>query len=72
MSKSKERWHGWKITDIKGARTLHVGRLPGRVGVALYAEWPDKGELLPLAYFKNEESALFALQFIDQLARRVP
>lgn len=65
---SEPDWHGWSICDAHGARSLHVGTLPGRGRVALYTISP-LNKIVPLAYFSSVTAAQEALDMIDQLAR---
>lgn len=59
-----EDWHGWGVSD-QSVPSLHIGSLPGRRSVCLYATSP--GTLEPLAYFRSEAAAKQALAILDRL-----
>jgi hypothetical protein len=63
VSALDERWHGWRVG---AGKSIHVGPLPARKSVALYAA--AGGRVDVLAYFRNEEDAERALALIDRLA----
>ena len=52
-------WHGWRIGDA----ALHIGPLPGRKSIVLFIL--EGGRLLPLAYFRDEELARKARDWLD-------
>lgn len=56
-------WHGWRLDNGK---TLGIGPLPGRKGVAIYYEFGQ--EFIPLGYFRSEEAAQQALKLLDEIA----
>ena len=61
--------HGWGIKDLLTgeSESIHVGRLPGRKSVALYAL---NGSVLDvLAYFKSQTAAERALDILDRLIK---
>ncbi len=57
------RWHGWSKQGE--ALSLHIGHLPGRKSLCLYADYG--GEIDALAYFPSEQHAIKALQMLDWL-----
>lgn len=70
--------HGWQLR-LRGVEGHHmacvntnghlaIGHLPGRKQVALYQE--QQACLRVLAYFRTEEDAQAALDFIDKLATK--
>ena len=63
MKKKEPIWHGWS----RDGAALHIGRLPNRKRVALYARDSLKGDNYVIAYFKDEELALKAMKLIDKL-----
>ena len=56
-------WHGWGI-DTSG-RSIHVGPLPDRRGIAVYQA---DGEIRPLAYCTSKLDAKRLLWWLDRLA----
>lgn len=58
-------WHGWRIKSDPDGYSVHVGNLPGRKRVALYAE--DDESFKVLAYFQNEEAAEGFSAFMDRI-----
>ena len=64
-----EKWHGWErrsLHPVARRVSLHIGSYPGRKQVALY-EHDSDGNHRPLAFFRSEELALHALEFLDNL-----
>ena len=59
--KPDDDWHGWGFPN--GA--LHIGHLPARKSVALYAM--DGSRMWVLAYFRDETEARRAMAIIDAL-----
>ena len=69
-------WHGWHMVTPShpGGRrvcssprgALHIGPLPRRQGIALYLEATTGIKVL--AYFRDEEAAALALDFLDRMA----
>ena len=57
-------WHGWRVMDTN----LHVGALPGRKQIVLYTMTNGGTTIHPLAFFKSENDARTALDFLDKLA----
>lgn len=57
-------WHGWRVRDTN----LHVGPLPGRKQIVLYAMVNGGTTIRPLAYFRTEDDARTALNALDTLA----
>lgn len=61
---------GWSIRSVDDPRrgvkvALHIGNLPGRKSAALYMI--NGSVLTPLAYFRDQESAVATKKFIDKL-----
>lgn len=63
---TEQDWHGWTVGDV----SVHVGPLPGRKSVCLYAV--NGGALHTLAFFRTEYDAQSCLWFLDKLARSRP
>lgn len=61
-------FHGWSKAVFGGRSAacpaLHIGRLPQRKGIALYEA---NGSVNILAWFRDEEAALRAVELIDCL-----
>lgn len=64
MSEEHE-WHGWARSERIGARSLHIGPLPGRRSIALYEQ--QGGRLRVYAYFRSEFAAEDARALLDYL-----
>lgn len=66
-------WHGWSIKDhLTGSvSTIHIGPLPKRTQIAMYEVFPNTAQISVLAYFRDKESAMYAMQFIDKVAKGV-
>lgn len=56
--------HGYRPGNMRGA--IHVGHLPGRKQICLYEI--EGGVIRTLAFFKTEEKARKALDYLDALA----
>ena len=56
-------YHGYAIPH--SGEALHIGALPDRKSPALYVR--RGGLIRPLAYFRSEESAVEAQEFLDGL-----
>ena len=54
-----DKWHGWS----RAGTALHVGPLPGRKSIALYAI--EGGVMHTLAYFSSEADAERAVEALD-------
>lgn len=59
----RQEWHGWGMPP--GNQALHIGPVPGRKSVCLYAM--DGSVMWTLAYFRDEEEAQRAMAIIDKL-----
>jgi hypothetical protein len=53
--------HGWRV----GAKSIHVGELPGRKQACLYVQ--EGSVIRTLAFFATEEKAREALEMLDRL-----
>lgn len=58
-----EGWHAFEYADCIG---IGIGPIPGREQVALYKLDGADG-VVPIAYFKAEEDAMYVLQFMEGL-----
>ncbi len=58
-------WHGWRISRDE-SYSIHIGEVPGRKRIALYAE--DDESFTVLAYFQNKEAAEEMAAWIERLS----
>lgn len=59
------KWNGWRRSDKDYA--LHIGLIPGRKQIAIYAMTKGGSVLEPLGYFRSEEAAEKALEMLNEL-----
>jgi hypothetical protein len=60
-----DKWNGWRRSDKDYA--LHIGMIPGRKQIAIYALTKGGSVLEPLGYFRSEEAAVKALEILNEL-----
>lgn len=70
-------WHGWEVRDALTTDqrpALHIGPLHGRKNIAIYTVRTTEfvAEVNILGYFKSEEAARTALEYLDLIARVRP
>lgn len=82
MNPSPE-FHGYSISPVATfintcphghtAVQLHIGRLPGRKGLCLYAAETNRfaAQIIPLAYFRTEKAALDTQKILDWMILKI-
>lgn len=62
-------WHGWRLSNDDDGFSVHVGNLPGRKKVALYAESDESFQMM--AYFQSEDAAREFAEWMDRVMAEI-